>query len=580
MAVLPGLCRSHHRQVGKGGSVTDTVMNSIGAARIQDRTDPDGTKANERKHRRILFRTVMMAWLIVIFTVAIFIAAVIPYLRRQLVAEMRQRALVVYTSTAQMTVESIVMDDFSAVVDHCMGIVNQNTSVLYIVITRKDGFSLIHNQGAWRQENLKGLWRPAVGSIPGQGRFMDNPLGNGQTFHLSYAVNYMGVEWGWIHLGLSTDKFHKDERTFYLQLAMIAAIAVSAGFFLSLINARRLSIPILNLERFARRIASGDLSQRIHISTGDEVEKLAHSFNYMVDALQQAKQERKVAQQKLVETARLAGMAEMVSNVLHNVGNAINSVGVATSTMHRRVSQSRIASLTHIAALIEEQGDAFADYLTTDPQGRKVPAYLCSLSDYLAKEQSDLLNDLQILEQHMQHVRDIIHLQQDYSRTRGLTDPVLIETIIEDALQFNREAIAKFDIRIEKHYAPLSQCLLDRHKLMQILINLFSNAYQAVATDETGPGIVRVVLKQTEPDRVCIEVSDNGIGIATQNMTRIFQHGFTTRANGHGFGLHSSAIAAAELGGSLRAKSDGIGKGATFVLNLPFRPKEMHHGSD
>jgi methyl-accepting chemotaxis protein len=322
--------------------VAETTIDSMRTLAGSSPEDSDGPKVKKRRHHRILLRTVSMAWLIVIFTVAIFIAAVIPYQRRQLVAEMRQRALVVYTSTAQIAVESIVMDDFSAVVDHCMGIVTHNPSVLYIVITRKDGFSLIHHQGTWRQENLKGLWRPDDPKILGQGTFMDNPLGKGQTFHLSYPVDYLGLEWGWIHLGLSTDKFHRDARTLYLQLAMIAALAVSAGFFLSLINARRLSIPILNLERFARRIASGDLSQRIDIRTGDEVEQLAHSLNFMVDALQQAKRESKITQQKLVETARQAGIAEMVSNVLHNVGNVLNSVGVSTSAMRQRITRSRI----------------------------------------------------------------------------------------------------------------------------------------------------------------------------------------------------------------------------------------------
>jgi two-component system, NtrC family, sensor kinase len=87
-----------------------------------------------------------------------------------------------------------------------------------------------------------------------------------------------------------------------------------------------------------------------------------------------------------------------------------------------------------------------------------------------------------------------------------------------------------------------------------------------------------VALKRTGPAHACIEVIDNGVGIAAENLTRIFQHGFTTRAEGHGFGLHSSAIAAAELGGSLRAESKGVGKGATFIIDLPFRPKEEFHG--
>ena len=121
---------------------------------------------------------------------------------------------------------------------------------------------------------------------------------------------------------------------------------------------------------------------------------------------------------------------------------------------------------------------------------------------------------------------------------------------------------------------------MDRHKLLQILINLFSNANQAVMAKESGPRTVRVVLKQSGPNQVRLEVSDNGVGIASDNLTRIFQHGFTTRADGHGFGLHSSAIAAAELGGALRAESEGIGRGATFVIDLPFRPKEILHGSE
>jgi two-component system NtrC family sensor kinase len=230
--------------------------------------------------------------------------------------------------------------------------------------------------------------------------------------------------------------------------------------------------------------------------------------------------------------------------------------------------------------LIEERGEGLGDYLNSDPQGRKVPAYLSSLSDHLVREQSECLKDLQALERHVQHVRDIIHLQQDYSRTRGLTEPGHVVTIIEDALQLSHEQIAKYGIRVEKDYISLPECWMDRHKLLQILINLFSNACNAVAANESGIRTIRVTLERTGPEQVRIEVSDNGIGIAPDNLTRIFQHGFTTRAEGHGFGLHSCAIAAAELGGSLRAESAGIGQGAIFVMDLPFRPKEESHGFD
>jgi signal transduction histidine kinase len=558
--------------------MADTVLDGIRTTIDDKQKNPVGRRAGKPTRHRILYRTMSMAWYIVIFTVAIFVVSVIPYQRRQLVAEMCQRAMVVYTSTAQMAVESIVMDDFSIVVDHCMSIVNQNPSILYIVITRKDGFSLVHRKGAWRQENLKGAWQPSVRRILGQGRFIENPLTKGRTFQLSYAVDYLGLEWGWIHLGLSTNKFHTEVRTLYLQLGIIAAVAISAGFLLSLIYARRLSIPILKLERFARRIAAGDLSQRIDIGTGDEIEQLAHSFNYMMDTLQQAKREGKIAQQKLVETARQAGMAEMVSNVLHNVGNVLNSVGVTTSIMQQRIAKSKIGSLSDITALVEEQKDTLGEYLTRDSQGCKVFVYLCSLSHRLVKEQHDFTNDLKSLERHVQLVRNIIHLQQDYSRTRGLTESVHMETVIEDAIQLNCEQITKYGIGVEKDYVSLPECWLDRHKLLQILINLFSNACHAVMVNEAGTRMIRVALKRTKTSQVGIEVSDNGMGIDPDNLTRIFQHGFTTRADGHGFGLHSSAIAAAELGGSLRAESEGIKKGATFIIELPFCPKEESNG--
>ena len=70
-----------------------------------------------------------------------------------------------------------------------------------------------------------------------------------------------------------------------------------------------------------------------------------------------------------------------------------------------------------------------------------------------------------------------------------------------------------------------------------------------------------------------ISVADNGIGIPAENLTRIFAHGFTTRKHGHGFGLHSSALAASEMGGALRVQSDGHGCGATFTIELPLSPK-------
>ena len=111
--------------------------------------------------------------------------------------------------------------------------------------------------------------------------------------------------------------------------------------------------------------------------------------------------------------------------------------------------------------------------------------------------------------------------------------------------------------------------MVDKHKVLQILVNLMRNAKYAM--DELGPPekCLTVSIRRREPGRVVVCVRDNGIGISAENLTRIFNHGFTTKRDGHGFGLHSGLQAARELGGRLCATSDGIGRGATFCLELP-----------
>jgi C4-dicarboxylate-specific signal transduction histidine kinase len=109
---------------------------------------------------------------------------------------------------------------------------------------------------------------------------------------------------------------------------------------------------------------------------------------------------------------------------------------------------------------------------------------------------------------------------------------------------------------------------VERHKVLQILVNIIRNA--KFACDESGRSDKRMTVRITQDDRhVRIAVIDNGVGIPQENLTRIFAHGFTTRKTGHGFGLHSGALAAKELGGELLAQSDGPGKGATFTLEFP-----------
>jgi signal transduction histidine kinase len=516
------------------------------------------------KKRRIFYRTALMAWTLVVSTVLIFLGVTIPPQRQQLLDEMRQRGKVVFTSTAQVAVESIVLEDYSAFVEYCINLIAKNPSIEYVVLTRKDGFSLVHTRTYWKQEQLDGMWRPAPGQADTTGSFMDHSFSDGKVFHMTFPLSYSGIDWGWIHLGLSPNKFYRDLNALYKRTFLVAMVAILGGLIGSFLYARRLSIPIQRLERFSKQIAAGDLTERIHIQTGDELQTLADSFNHMVGELNRSKQ-------VLVESARQAGMAEMSVNVLHNVGNVLNSVGVTIHTLKERVRKSKMLSLAPMATLLEEQGNHLAEFISQDPRGRKTTTFLSALGTHLEEDQRSLIDDLASLERHVQHIQDIVQLQQTYSRAAGLTERVDVADVIEDALALNMDGILKQGITVQKDLAPLPRTILDRYKLLQILINLISNAKQAVAPVDRTDKRIGICMDQPAPEILRISVTDNGMGISQENLTRIFQHGFTTRREGHGFGLHSSAIAALEMNGSLRVESRGSGLGAAFTLELPFR---------
>jgi signal transduction histidine kinase len=462
-------------------------------------------------------------------------------------------------------VEAIVLDDYSSFVEYCLNLIAKNPSIQYVVLTRKDGYSLVHTRTFWKQEYLKGMWRPvnAPKGAP-EGHFVDHAFSSGRVFHMTFPLVYSGIDWGWIHLGLSPKKFYTDLTALYRRTFLVALLAVLGGLLASFLYARRLSVPIQRLEQFSRQIASGDLSERIDIRTGDELQTLADSFNHMLGELNRSKQ-------GLVKSARQAGMAEMAVNVLHNVGNILNSIGVTAHALKARVRQSKMQSLAPLAALLEEQGDQLASFISQDPRGRKTTAFLSALGAHLEDEQQALMNNLAALERHVQHIQEIVHLQQSYSRVAGLTERVNVADVIQDAIELNRDGLDKQGISVQRDLPPLPGTILDRYKLLQILINLISNAKQALEPVSGIDKRIFIQMHRPTPEILRIVVSDNGTGISRENLTRIFQHGFTTRKEGHGFGLHSSAIAASEMDGSLKAESKGQGLGAVFTLELPFR---------
>ncbi|HYO55355.1 PAS domain-containing sensor histidine kinase [Archangium sp.] len=278
--------------------------------------------------------------------------------------------------------------------------------------------------------------------------------------------------------------------------------------------------------------------------------------------------ELKGAQAQLVDMARAAGMAEIASNILHNVGNVLTSAVINIDETRKAVESSRVSRMVQLSAMLEEHRGNLADFLIRDPRGGRLPDYISALTQELLREQVGLRGYLETMNWHIEHIRAVVHVQQTYAKTSLIIDECDLSQLIEDALRIQASALLRHGVSITREITPLPKVRVDKHKVLQILINLISNARYAL--DRAPEGQRRLLVRLTlEGKKVRIQVVDNGMGIAPEIRKRLFSHGFTTRKEGHGFGLHSSALAAQVLGGHLLLESEGPGRGATATLELP-----------
>lgn len=288
-----------------------------------------------------------------------------------------------------------------------------------------------------------------------------------------------------------------------------------------------------------------------------------------VTELKEAEAKLEETHKRLSHTSRMAGMAEVATDILHNVGNVLNSVNVSCSLVTERLQDAPAVNLARVPQMLREQVGHLETFLTTDPKGKKIPDYLGMLAKNIEEQRTFALGELAQLRKHIDHIKQVVAMQQNYAKVAGVEEKVEVAALIDDALHINASALDRHRVEFKRELTEVPPLVVDKHKVLQILVNLISNAKYAVSAVERADKIMTLRTRQSSPDRIQIQVIDNGIGIAPENLTRVFAHGFTTRPDGHGFGLHSGALAATELGGSLTVQSAGLGHGATFTLELP-----------
>jgi PAS domain S-box-containing protein len=290
--------------------------------------------------------------------------------------------------------------------------------------------------------------------------------------------------------------------------------------------------------------------------------------NQDITERKRAQAELENLQKQLVDASREAGMAEIATNVLHNVGNVLNSVNISTGLIVQSVKKSRASSLARVVALLQEHAQDLGAFITHDARGKHVPEHLAQLAEHLRAEQESNVRELDLLRRNVEHIKEIVAMQQNYASFGGVKEMVNVVDLVEDSLRLNDGAFTRHEVEVIREFGEVPLLNVEKHKILQILVNLLRNA--KYACQESGRADKRLTVRVANGEgRVKISVIDNGVGIPAENLMRIFNHGFTTRKDGHGFGLHSGALAAKEMGGALTVQSAGIGQGATFTLELP-----------
>lgn len=277
-------------------------------------------------------------------------------------------------------------------------------------------------------------------------------------------------------------------------------------------------------------------------------------------------QELKKAQSEVHRSAMKAGMTEVATNILHNVGNILNSVNASTNLLNESFFNSKLEILFNVLGLLKENQKNLTDYLSNDSKGKLIPALLDELKEALADENKKNQSELNRLATKIEHIKTIITFQQNYATQPLKKEEFTINSLIEDALTMLGAEFSNTPISISYEKNNQTKLFLTKHKFLHMLINLIRNAKDSLLESPTNNKEIKILISQN-PMKLTIE--DNGVGIAKENFHKIFDHGFTTKKHGHGFGLHSCAQTAKDLDCKISAESDGPGLGARFIITFP-----------
>ena len=395
---------------------------------------------------------------------------------------------------------------------------------------------------------------------------------------VSTPIRALGGGQGMLHLGFSLDALAAQRAATQRAVGGVIAVVLVLGVLATMMLAALVVRPIRTLTRTAQRISRGELPPEMPTITGArELARLAAALRAMLERVNE------VSQQELVAASRHAGMAEVATGVLHNVGNVLTAINVALQQAQDHVAAIPVERLRRLHELLA--GAADGGGVIEGDRLIAVGRYAGVVADAVERERAESQRGLGVLGGHVEHVNRVISMQNAFARIRTVVEPARLAELLAEAVEIGCSARSHPGIEVVVDVAAACPAVvqIDRHRVLQILVNLITNARDAVnqhhAGGDAGAGAVRRIAVRATAVKggIAIRVEDNGIGIAADQAGQIFGAGFTNKPKGHGYGLHSAALAARQMGGALVSQSAGVGAGATFTLTIPIEPTEPAH---
>jgi len=426
---------------------------------------------------------------------------------------------------------------------------------------------------------------------------------------IRYGISTAVMKTTLLHAKELSDKIMIQSLLIILGLGLISILS---SFFATRRMAHKMTSPLDKLTQATEQIAEGDYDTVVDVRVNNEIGLLSKSFDHMRiktketldQLLENQKQineknvtleltqnelkdlnlnleqkviartaELKDTQEQLLESARAAGVAEVAINVLHNIGNVLNSVNVINQTNYEIIKKSKTNALHKTTELLTENTDHIADYLSSDPRGKKIPELFVKLAIALKEENSSLEENSYRMLNSISMMTNIISTQQEYAKTDLLQEKIQLSSILDEAISIQANLIKTHHVQLIRHYQKVPDICAEKAKVYQILNNLLVNAIQASTDYKDIDHIIDLDIYQQD-ESIIFEIKDDGVGIKKEDLTKVFHHGYTTKKTGHGFGLHSCANLMSEMHGEIYAESQGIGKGACFKLAFPVPLKE------